>query len=281
MELADTGLPLRASFLQGRGTDEISLMDISRHQTVVMDWGTGGLTVYREIKRLDPKRSIVYFSDSGVEPYGKMRQRDLEARVAKVCEYFAQQGIREFVIACNAASTAAPQIRKRFDSTGFHIVDVISAGIRTVQGTSFRRVGVIGGRRTILSRIYQRALTSSRRRVEGHIAQPLSALIERGELDSSAMHETLRNILRPMRHVDAILLACTHYPAIRELIQSFVPGTELLDPSLTTARELLAHNRSLRSNGPADIFLTTGDPRQSARVARIAFGVKVNRFMKK
>lgn len=259
-------------------------MDISqhrsRHQTVVMDWGIGGLTVYREIKRLDPKRSIAYFSDSGVEPYGKMPQRDLEARVAKVCEFFVQQGIREIVIACNAASTVAPQMRQRFGSMGVHIVDVISAGIRTVQSTSFRRVGIIGGRRTILSRIYQRALSTSRRHVEGRIAQPLSALIERGELDSPAMHETLRNILRPLRHVDAILLACTHYPAIRNLISSFVPDTELLDPSLTTARELLAQKRSLRSKGLGDIFLTTGDPYQSARVARIAFGTNVDHFTK-
>jgi glutamate racemase len=252
----------------------------SRHQTVVMDWGTGGLTVYREIKRLDPKRGIVYFSDSGVQPYGKMRQRDLEARVAKVCEFVVQQGIREIVIACNAASTVAPQMRKRFHSTGLHIVDVISAGIRTVQSTSFRRVGVIGGRRTILSRIYQRALSTPRRHVEGRIAQPLSALIERGELDSSMMHTTLRRILRPLRHADAILLACTHYPAIRNLIQAFVPGTDLLDPSVTTARELLAHGCSQRVNGSPDIFLTTGDPRQSARVARVTFGTKVECFIK-
>ncbi len=256
------------------------MIDLSRYQTVVMDWGTGGLTVYREIKRLDPQRRIVYFSDSGVEPYGKMRQGDLEARVAKVCEFFVQQGIREIVIACNAASTTAQQMRKQYDSTGLHIFDVISAGICTVQSTSFRRVALIGGRRTILSRIYQRALSTPRRQVEGRIAQPLSALIERGELDSSVMRETLRRILRPLRHSDAILLACTHYPAIRDLISSFVPGTELLDPSLTTARELLAYKRSLHSNGPVDIFLTTGDPHQSARVAGIAFGTKVDRFIK-
>ena len=134
-------------------------------------------------------------------------------------------------------------MRKRFHSTGLHIVDVISAGIRTVQSTSFRRVGVIGGRRTILSRIYQCALSTPRRQVEGRIAQPLSALIERGELDSSEMHQTLRSILRPLRHTDAILLACAHYPAIRDLIQAFVPDTEF--PSVMTARELLAHKLSL------------------------------------
>jgi glutamate racemase len=255
-------------------------MDLSQYQTVVMDWGVGGLSVYREIKRLDPARSIVYFSDSGTEPYGKLSSQALEARVSTVCEFFMQHGLREIVIACNAASTAVPRLRKQFDASGLHISDIISSGIRTVQGTSFRRVAVIGGRRTILSRIYQRALSTPRRQVVGRIAQPLSALIERGELDSSVMHETLRMILRPLRNADALLLACTHYPAIRQLIAPLVPDAQLLDPSVTAAQELLAYKRSARSNSLPDIFLTTGDAQQSARVAAIAFGTNVERFVK-
>jgi glutamate racemase len=255
-------------------------MDLSQYQTVVMDWGIGGLSVYREIKRLDPSRNIVYFSGSGTEPYGKLSPRSLQARVAKVCEFFMQHGLREMMIACNAASTAAPRLRKQFDASGLHISDIISSGIRTVQGTSFRRVAVIGGTRTILSRIYQRALSTPRRHVVGRIAQPLSALIERGELDSSVMHETLRMILRPLQHADALLLACTHYPAIRHLIAPLVPAAQLLDPSVMAARELLACMPSARSNSRPDIFLTTGDAGQSARVAAIAFGTKVERFVK-
>jgi glutamate racemase len=255
-------------------------MDLSQYQTVVMDWGIGGLSVYREIKRLDPARSIVYFSDSGTEPYGKLSPRGLEARVSTVCEFFIQHGLREMVIACNAASTAAPQLRKQFDASGLHISDIISSGIRTVQSTSFRRVAVVGGRRTILSRIYQRALSTPRRHVVGRIAQPLSALIERGELDSPVMRDTLQKILYPLRDADALLLACTHYPAIRHLIAPLVPDAQLLDPSVAAAQELLACKNSARSISRRDIFLTTGDPKQSARVAAIAFGTNVECFVK-
>jgi|SRR5205807_3228251 len=152
-------------------------MELSDYQTVVMDWGIGGLSVYREIKRRDPGRSIVYFSDSGATPYGKMTPRELESRVTRVCEYFTQHvtqhvtqpGIREMVIACNAAATAAPGLRSRYADRGFRIVDVISSGIRMVKSTSLRRVGVIGGRRTILSRIYQRELSTQRREIIGRI----------------------------------------------------------------------------------------------------------------
>ena len=138
-------------------------MNLSRYQTVVMDWGIGGLSVYREIKRRDPERSIVYFSDSGSTPYGKMPPQELESRVAQICEHFMEKGVREIVIACNAAGTAAPQLRLRYPAREIRIVDVISCGIRMVKSTSLRRVGIIGGRRTILSRIYQGALSTKRR----------------------------------------------------------------------------------------------------------------------
>jgi glutamate racemase len=94
------------------------------------------------------------------------------------------------------------------------------------------------------------------------------------------MHDTLRKILHPLRHAEALLLACTHYPAIRHLIAPLVPEAELLDPSVLTAQDLLAYRDSLHSNGRQDIFLTTGDPHQSTRVAAIAFGTKVDHFIK-
>src|SRR5579859_4063712 len=255
-------------------------MDRSQYQTAVMDWGIGGLSVYREIKRRDPDRSIVYFSDSGATPYGKMPPQELASRVAQVCEHFMQDGIREMVIACNAAGTVAPRFRSRYSSRGLRVVDVISSGVRMVKSTSHRRVGVIGGRRTILSRIYQRALSTARREIIGRIAQPLSALIERGELDTPLMHETLRTILAPLRKSGGILLACTHYPAIRHLIQPLVPNSEILDPSAMTARELVGIKKSRRRNGSPDLFLTTGDPARSRRASYSAFGIKIDRFIR-
>src|SRR5436309_3017947 len=166
-------------------------MNFRNHQTGMLDWGIGGLTVYRELKRLDPLRSIVYFSDSGVTPYGKLSRPALEKRVSRVCEHFLERDIQELVIACNAASTVAPHLRRKYAACGLRVVDVISSGIRLAEGASWQRLGVIGGERTIRSQVYQRVLGRRGRVVVGRIAQPLSALIERGELDTPQMHETL------------------------------------------------------------------------------------------
>jgi glutamate racemase len=254
------------------------MMDLSGYQTAVIDWGIGGLSVYREIKRRDPHRRIVYFSDSGATPYGKLPPRELESRVAKVCGYFIQNKIGEIVIACNAASTVASELRSNYKSSDIRIIDVISSGIRLIKNSSFHRVGVIGGQRTILSRIYQRTLTTAKRKIIARIAQPLSAMIERGELDTPMMQATLAGILAPLPRCDAVLLACTHYSAVEGLIQIFVPDSKILDPAALTAQELVGSKKTKSRKGLPDLFLTTGDPIQSRRSGHLAFGAKVKRF---
>ena len=167
---------------------------------------------------------------------------------------------------------------------------MISNGVRLIQDTPLKKIAVIGGRRTIRSGIYQRKLKSSKRSVVGRVAQPLSALIEQGELDSKEMHRALTQILSPFRAAkasrpDGLLMACTHYPAIDDLFAQYLPNCRLLDPAKMTAAELLQKTRSSQSAGRPfrledDAFITTGDPVQSKRSARLAFGLTISRFLK-
>lgn len=243
--------------------------------TAVLDWGIGGLSVYKEIKRRAPERRIAYLSDSGAVPYGKQSSSELAARLIEVIRELAvaELSCREVVIACNAASTVAAEVRAALP--GLRIIDVISNGVRQVQATPYTRVGVIGGRRTIESGVYERALQTSDREIIGRVAQPLSALIERGELRSAEMTATLQEILEPLVGVHALLLACTHYPAVRDQIQAMLPGTVLLDPAAATAQELLATDRHGESDAGADLFFTTGDRAQTELSARLAFGLEL------
>ncbi len=154
---------------------------------VVMDWGIGGLSVYNEILKKVPGLSILYFSDSGSMPYGKMSPEKLRQRLLQLISNFSDQGVKHFVIACNAASTALPSLEKEFSKKNLHVVGVIDCGVALVKSTDHKEVGILGGRRTILSHCYSKRLASKNRKVIGRIAQPLSALIESGELVSSRM----------------------------------------------------------------------------------------------
>lgn len=245
----------------------------------LLDWGIGGLGFYRALKERHPGVPVLYVSDAGAEPYGRLSRRELRRRLDLVFNYFAGEGVGHLVVACNAASTAlmGTTLVECGDGSMLEVVGVIEPAVRSVLRSGGRRVGVIGGAGTIRSGVYRRLLAPHVRIVHQRIAQPLSALIEQGDLESDLLIEEAARIVAPLRNVDTLLLACTHYVAIQPLIQSMLPSVVLVDPvpellSLTTrkwGRDAWGEGRS------RDRFVTTGDPEQMRNAARAAFSVSI------
>ncbi|MGZ3722646.1 MAG: glutamate racemase [Bdellovibrionales bacterium] len=246
---------------------------------VVMDWGIGGLSVYNEIRRLSPGISILYYSDSGQMPYGKMPAAKLSARVREIILRFADQGVRHFVVACNAASTVLPGLKAEFAERGLEVAGVIEHGVSLIQNSRFQKVGVIGGRRTILSRNFSKPFQTQKRRVVGRIAQPLSGLIESGELHGELMDKTLKEILAPLRDCDAVVLACTHYPAVAPQIQKIRPKCRRLDPAEATARFVKAQWKFSPKSKAPQVFMTSGKSQAMIRSAKLAFNTHISKVI--
>jgi glutamate racemase len=136
---------------------------------------------------------------------------------------------------------------------------------------------LIAGRRTVVSGAYRRAFAQRGICLTQRIAQPLSAMIEAGDLGSPTFTTTCKQILRPLRDCSHILLACTHYPAASHALQQFVSSrTILIDPAAPIAAVLDAWPPSDKKPGP-DEFLTTGDPAAMRRAAASVFGVATGR----
>nr|MDT0523947.1 hypothetical protein [Streptomyces sp. DSM 41633] len=76
----------------------------------IVDWGIGGIGLVRELDRRAPGLPVLYWSDAGAMPYGRMRSADLTARLYDVVSELARRGATEVVLACNAASTVAPRL---------------------------------------------------------------------------------------------------------------------------------------------------------------------------
>lgn len=239
--------------------------------TALLDWGIGGLSVYNEIKKIQPDRSILYFSDSGQIPYGSMSREILFDRVRILACSFYSAGIKRLVLACNAASTVLPQLQCVPDLRDMELTGIIEHGIALATKVKKQNIGVIGGTRTIRSKVYTLALTKAGFRARGRIAQPLSGFIERGELDSPELLNCVKHVLAPLRDVDALLLACTHYPAIIHPLQEQLPGALLLDPAREIARYIALHWRPYKT-AQVDAFFSTGSPILMRESARRAFG---------
>lgn len=235
----------------------------------LLDWGIGGIGVYKLVKELLPDVSVTYLSDTGVTPYGKMTREELVTRLDAVLEFLVSKGITHLVIGCNAASTAIPFL----NDLGITIEGMIESAIESVSKLKPQRLGLIGGRRTVVSGVYRRGFGKMGIDLEQRIAQPLSGLIEAGDLSSDYLKNECRRILSPLKDCSHILLACTHYPAINDVIHQFVStSTKLVDP----AHELIGRVAAWDlPTGGTDIFLTTGDPLQMKKAACAAFDVEI------
>ncbi len=236
----------------------------------IVDWGIGGLGVVRELRARRPGLGFVYVSDSGAVPYGKQSGLSLARGLAEICGKLTREhGVTTLAVACNAASPVVGELRER---TSLRVEGLIDDGIDVALRSGARTVGVVGGARTIRSGLHARALRARGLTVTPRIAQPLSALIEAGEASGDAFAAEVMRITAPLRSVDALLLACTHYPAAKEAFAKALPGVSLLDPAGAFAARLLASWHF--DDGPAT-YLTSGGREATALAAQRAWGMRI------
>ncbi|MEZ4782556.1 MAG: aspartate/glutamate racemase family protein [Candidatus Kapaibacterium sp.] len=238
----------------------------------ILDWGIGGLDFYSQFKRERPDAGVVYLSDAGCTPYGKLPRKALLSRVTLAVEFLMDNGATHVVVACNAASTVLPSISPSINE---NVLGIIDSGVETVKRTGVRNVGIVGGERTIRSGQYQRNLAAAGVLARGRIAQPLSGMIERGEHRSEKFRQEVDRIVRPLKGSEALLLACTHYPAALEAFQQILPGTAILDPTDHLLQHILL-SANLTISEQVDRILPTGNPTDMVKGAGAAFGLQLS-----
>jgi glutamate racemase len=188
----------------------------------VFDSGLGGLTVVRALRQRLPAESIVYLGDTARVPYGT-RSLDTVVKYALVCsKALVGRGVKAVVVACNTVSAVALDIlRVELD---LPVMGVIEPGARAAaRGAVGRVIGVVGTQGTIASGAYARAVAavSTRSEVIGQAAPLLVPLVEEGWTEGEVPRLAVRRYLEPVlaRGAEVIVLGCTHYPLLRELIE--------------------------------------------------------------
>jgi glutamate racemase len=237
------------------------------------DWGIGGLPLFQGLCAALPGAGLLYLSDSGSEPYGKQSAGDLYRRLEETAAFAAGLGIRTLAVACNAMSSALSAPRTVIGGVEvLSLIHTFTVSLPLSPPLRGRVAGLIGGVRTIESGIYQKALEEAGCRVRSRPTQELSALIEAGDLE--AVPAFLEKTLSALGAVDALVLACTHYPAVSALIKKAAPGLEIVDPgsALLAACAGELSGKGLEKAGGRRAYLTTGGAEQSRRSAERAFG---------
>jgi len=237
----------------------------------IVDWGIGGIGLLNALDRSAPGLPVLYWSDAGATPYGKMGVDELIDRLTTVVAALAERGATEVVLACNAASTVVESL----GAAALPVEGIIGHGVASVPDDIAGPIGVVGGRRTIAAGHYRRGLARPGRPVLSRVAQPLSAHIEAGRTGSPQFRADLATIVAPLQRVEALVLACTHYPAARPWFAAALPHAVLIDPAERMATAI-AERYPLTRIAPvlaARHFVTTGDPHAMRLGAARAWGV--------
>jgi glutamate racemase len=208
----------------------------------IFDSGIGGLTVVREILRQLPHENVLYFGDTARVPYGSKSAETVTRFAMENTLFLLQRGIKFLVVACNTASAFAMQIlQRRFE---IPMIGVITPGAEeAVRRSRNRQIGVIGTTGTVGSGAYEAAIQAldSQCTVDG-VACPLFVpLAEEGWTEGEVPRKVAETYLLPLRDrgVDTVILGCTHYPVLRDVIgQVLGDEIELIDTAASTVRQV-------------------------------------------
>jgi glutamate racemase len=233
----------------------------------IFDSGIGGLSVYREIRRLLPTERYVYFADNAFCPYGTKSQTFIQERAREIAELLVRRGADIIVVACNTATAAAIATLRaelseapsapvlewsdgRLDHLCF--IGMEPAVKPAALGTRSGVIGVLATAGTLAASKYlnTRGLYEDEVRIVEHVGQGFVELVEAGELTGPHAEAVVRESLTPLLEAgaDTIVLGCTHYPFLLDTLHKVADGfngkagrepVRFIDPAPAVARQLL------------------------------------------
>ncbi|GAA4504632.1 glutamate racemase [Hymenobacter ginsengisoli] len=264
-----------------------SAPDLAARPIGIFDSGIGGLTVARAVAQRLPHERLVYFGDTAHLPYGEKSTAAIQAYSIKICDVLLRQHCKLILIACNSASAAAYELVREYVGSKAVVVGMIDPVVAHVgQHYAGRPVGLIGTKQTVGSNIYRKKIDQLDLGVDLHaLATPLLVpMIEEGFFAGRVSEEIIRAYLdhATLQGIDALLLACTHFPLIKPQMEAYYQGrVAVLDPSdvvATTVAEALAARQLLASPAeapPAHHFYVSDFTRSFEESTRLFFGQEV------
>jgi len=220
----------------------------------VFDSGLGGLTVVKAIRHTLPNESIIYFGDTARVPYGNKSPELITEYSIQIADFLIERGAKIIVVACNTAtSLALNTLQEKLD---IPIIGVVKPGVDSaLKLTTNNKIGVIGTISTISSGVYENELKLHNQSVKVTSSPcPLFVpLVEEGWTNEPATKLIAEKYLEPINNakVDTLILGCTHYPLLTEVIKQAVSSNiKLVDSAhaMASETEKLLLSSDLRNN---------------------------------
>ncbi len=239
----------------------------------IFDSGIGGLSVFRELRKVLPDEKYIYWSDNAHCPYGEKTREYIIGRARTITEFLLEEGADIIIVACNTATAAAiTALREEYPVRFIGMEPAIKPAALST------RTGVVGVLATAGTLKADKYLNTKGKYAEGikiteHIGQGFVELVENGKTSGEEAEAIVRASLKPLldEGADRIVLGCTHYPFLMDTITK-VAGelyperdTGIIDPAPAVARhtlDVMQEEGLIRNDGYAMTLHSSGAPDQ-------------------
>ncbi len=205
----------------------------------IFDSGIGGLTVVKRLAATLPNENLIYFGDTARVPYGSKSNSTVIEYALQDAKFLTTKNVKAIVVACNTASSVAiSALKEKYD---IPIIGMIEPGTEfALKATQNKKVGVIGTMATVDNEAYSKALKRTGVKIDVfEKACPLFVpLAEEGWTKHKATYEIAEEYLTELkgRNIDTLILGCTHYPILADVIQKVVgENVKLIDSGIAAA----------------------------------------------
>ena len=245
-------------------------MNQKRDPIGVFDSGIGGISTLRDMIRELPDERFIYYGDAANAPYGTKSTQEVIACVRNVVEHLLEKEIKALVIACNTATGAAAATLRRELS-----IPVIGMEPALKPASQVRKNGSVLVLATPLTLHQDKFENLMKQYGQGAVKVPCPGLMEIVEEDDgAAAQQYLRELFSrfDLDQVDAVVLGCTHYVFLKDMIRSLLPERiAITDGNAGTARQLrrvLAKAELLNGEGPGSVELETSGTQKDIGLMR-------------
>lgn len=246
----------------------------------IFDSGLGGISVWQALYDALPFESLIYLGDGLRCPYGSRSEAEVKAFTEEAVERLLAEGCKMIVVACNTATAVAIKyLRDKYPNIPFVGLEpaVKPAALTTKSGV----IGVLATERSLQGDHFRRAEAKYGEDVKilKRVGVGFVEAVEANEENTPETAELVRKAVAPLVEAgaDKIVLGCTHYPFLRDVIASVVgDGVEIIDSSEAVARRVatLLDENGIRAKEDAKAeyrFLTFADEAYAEKLRRKAF----------
>lgn len=237
------------------------------------------MTVYEKLKSILPNEDYIYFGDLKNCPYGQKTKQQLIDLTSDIFNYFKLEDVKAVVMACNTTSANVyEEYKNAFD---YKLYPIIQTCAKVIAELPIKKLGVFATSATISSGAYRKEINAHNKNIEvfemscpGWV-QIVEGNKQNDELSVDLIKENLDRMLE--NNPDKIILGCTHYPFLLDVLTKFAPRELFIDPSVYFAEYIksdLEKQNLLNENGGSERFLVSANPNEFKIAAKMFYELK-------